>query len=59
LDARFAASAWLFTLKADCFDAQAFQNFYNLRYNKGREDSCNQGTDPTGESTGKKPMCGL
>lgn len=59
LDVRFAASAWRHTLKADCFDPQAFRRFFDERYNKGREDSCNQGTDPTRESTGGTPLCGL
>jgi hypothetical protein len=28
LDVRWAASSWGFTLRADCFDAAAFSDFY-------------------------------
>lgn len=54
LPVKFAASAWRHTLKADCFDRGAFQRFFDERYNKGREQSCNQGTDPTA-----RRLCGL
>jgi hypothetical protein len=51
LDVRFAASAWLHTLRANCFDRSAFQTFYNEHYNRAPEAICGGGTDPTG-------MCG-
>ena len=40
LDVRFAASAWTWTLRADCFDATAFTQFFNDHYGRGRELVC-------------------
>lgn len=51
LDVRFAASAWLHTLRSNCFDRDAFQAFYDAHYNKAPEAVCGGGSDPTG-------MCG-
>lgn len=47
LDVPFAASAWGWTLRASCFDADAFQAFALAHYNQGPEDLCEQGVDPT------------
>jgi len=47
LDVRWAASAWGFTLRADCFDRAAFGQFYADHYNHGPEDICSNGVDPT------------
>lgn len=44
LDVRWAASAWGYTLRADCFDPAAFQAFYDAHYAQGPEDLCNAGT---------------
>ena len=45
--ARFAASAWGWTLRADCFDPVAFGAFVQVHYGNGREVICAQGeTDP-------------
>ena len=40
LDARWAASAWGFLEKAECFDADALRAFYTEHYGQGREDLC-------------------
>jgi Protein of unknown function (DUF3105) len=48
LDVRFAASAWGFTLRSNCFDRAAFQTFYDEHYNHAPEAICGGGTDPTG-----------
>ena len=56
LTARFAASSWGFTLRADCFDLPAFTEFIATHYNHGREDVCGDGVDPlTGR--GGMPIC--
>jgi hypothetical protein len=43
LGARWAASAWGFSLKADCFDAGLFADFYERHVGNAPEDFCNQG----------------
>jgi Protein of unknown function (DUF3105) len=43
LDVRFAASAWGWTLKADCFDPTAFRQFFDDHYDHGREIICSDG----------------
>jgi hypothetical protein len=45
LDVAFAASAWTWTLRADCFDAAAFGQFVDDHYAHGRERICSQGID--------------
>lgn len=47
LDVRFAASAWGFTLRANCFDRDAFSSFYSDHYDHAPESICGGGTDPT------------
>jgi hypothetical protein len=47
LDVRFAASAWGFTLRANCFDRNAFADFFNAHYDHAPESICGGGTDPT------------
>lgn len=44
LGSRWAASAWGYSLKADCFDADAFGQFYADHHARGPEDLCNQGS---------------
>jgi hypothetical protein len=51
LDVRFAASAWGWTLRANCFDRGAFSAFFTDHYNHAPEAICGGGTDPT-------DMCG-
>jgi hypothetical protein len=43
IGARWAASAWGFTLRASCFDAAAMTAFYNEHYAHGPEDMCASG----------------
>jgi hypothetical protein len=43
LDVRWAMSAWGETLRADCFDSQAFGGFYEAHYGRGPEQLCNAG----------------
>ncbi len=43
LAVRFAAAAWGWTLKSDCFDAAAFQQFFDAHYDHGREVICSDG----------------
>lgn len=45
LDTRWAASAWDYTLRSSCFEADVFRDFYNAHYNRGRENSCNWAFD--------------
>jgi hypothetical protein len=43
LPTRWAAAAWGHTLEADCFDAQAFTDFYELHSGRGPEALCAAG----------------
>lgn len=45
LDVKFGASAWGWTLRADCFDAAAFGAFVQAHYGNGPEAICAQGQD--------------
>ncbi|HEY2899011.1 MAG TPA: DUF3105 domain-containing protein [Polyangia bacterium] len=54
LDVAFAASAWTWTLRADCFDATAFGQFVDAHYAHGRERICSQGIDNS--ATGWCPL---
>jgi hypothetical protein len=47
LDVPFAASAWGYTLRAQCFDATAFDAFARAHYGQGPEDLCEQGSNIT------------
>jgi len=62
LDVRFAGSAWLHTLRADCFDAAAFTEFYDSNVGHGLEAVCTSGTEfrgPDGNPTAALPAnCG-
>lgn len=44
LDVPWAASAWGYTLRADCFDSDVFGRFYAEHYAKGPENLCAAGT---------------
>ena len=57
LDVRFAASAWGWTLRANCFDPSAFLAFANAHYAQGTEPLCEDGEDFIGTS-GDPPGCG-
>ena len=43
LGARWAASAWGYSLTASCFDPQIFSQFYVDHHGQGREDVCGDG----------------
>ena len=43
LGARWAAAAWGFSIKGDCFDAELFEAFYSRHVGNGPEDLCNPG----------------
>ncbi len=45
LDVRFAASAWGFALRSDCFDLTALDDFILAHYGRGPEDVCADGID--------------
>jgi len=55
LDVPFAASAWGYTLRANCFDADAFRSFIDRHYGLGPENICGGGVDL---SSGVAPGCG-
>jgi hypothetical protein len=57
LDVRFAASAWGWTLRANCFDPVAFLAFANAHYGQGTEGICTGGEDVIGTSA-DPPGCG-
>jgi Protein of unknown function (DUF3105) len=57
LEVRFAASAWGWTLRANCFDTSAFLAFANAHYAQGTEPLCNNGIDVIGTS-GDPAGCG-
>jgi len=57
LDVRFAASAWGFTLKADCFDSTAFASFVADHYGHGPEAVCSDNIDPLTAGAGGTPLC--
>ncbi|HET9934032.1 MAG TPA: DUF3105 domain-containing protein [Polyangiaceae bacterium] len=44
LDVRWAASAWGYTLRAECFDADVFGQFYTDHYAMAPENICASGT---------------
>jgi hypothetical protein len=46
LGVKFAASAWDWTLRADCFDPIAFRQFFDDHYDHGREVICQDGWQP-------------
>ncbi len=55
---KFAASAWGYTLTADCVDPAAFTQFINDRYGMGTEVLCNDGQDVTAPDAGYPADCG-
>lgn len=55
LDVPFAASAWGFTLRANCFDADVFRSFIQRHNGAGPESVCGGGVDL---ATGVPPGCG-
>jgi hypothetical protein len=57
LSTKFAASAWGFTLRASCFDRDAFAAFVAQHYGHGRESICADGVDPTSAGPGGAALC--
>ena len=55
LDVPFAASAWGYTLRAKCFDPDAFRSFAMRHRGQAPEELCADGTD---FSAGVAPACG-
>ena len=47
LDTRFAASAWGWSLRSDCFDLAALGSFIDAHYAQAPENFCTDGFDPT------------
>ncbi len=47
LDVPFAAAAWGYYLKGDCFDAERVGSFIDAHYGNNYEDLCNTGIDPS------------
>ena len=47
LDTRFAASAWGWSLRSDCFDLPALGSFIDAHYAQAPENFCTDGFDPT------------
>lgn len=45
LDVRWAASAWGYTLRADCFEPEVFDAFYTQRVGRGPEAVCAEGVE--------------
>lgn len=55
LDVSFAASAWGYTLRAKCFDADVFRSFVMRHSGAGPENLCGDGVDL---AKGLAPGCG-
>jgi hypothetical protein len=47
---RWSASAWGYSLTADCFDRDLFQQFYDSHSAQGPENLCNQGIELTADA---------
>ncbi len=58
LDVRFAASAWGWTLRANCFDTAAFLAFARAHYGNGPEAICSDGEDVITAASGDPAGCG-
>ena len=50
LTTRWAASAWTWTLRATCFDAEAFGVFVRAHYAQAPENECANGVDLTADA---------
>ena len=57
LDVRFAASACGATIKASCFDQNAFSQFISANYGHGLEAVCTDGQDPLSGGPEVRPIC--
>lgn len=59
LDVPYAAVAWGYSLKSDCFDRGATDAFIDAHYGKNYEDFCSGGIDPTDPDAGILDGCGF
>lgn len=57
LDTRFAASAWGWALRSDCFDLAALGAFIDAHYGMAPENFCSDGFDPTAPGSGVPGDC--
>ncbi|MBK9033651.1 MAG: DUF3105 domain-containing protein [Myxococcales bacterium] len=57
LDTTFAASAWGWSLRSDCFDLPALGAFIDAHYGQAPEDFCSDGFDPTAPGSGVPADC--
>ena len=57
LDTTFAASAWGWSLRADCFDLPALGAFIDAHYAQAPENFCSDGFDPTAPGSGVPGDC--
>ena len=57
LDTRFAASAWGWALRSDCFDLPALGAFIDAHYAQAPENFCSDGFDPTAPGSGVPVDC--
>jgi len=58
LDVRFAASAWGFSLRSQCFDLAALGMFIEDHYAQASENTCFDGSDVTSPDAGIPANCG-
>jgi hypothetical protein len=58
LDVRFAASAWGWALKSQCFDLAMLGPFIDAHYAMAPENFCIDGIDPTAPDAGIPSDCG-
>jgi len=58
LDVRFAASAWGFSLRSNCFDLTPLGTFISDHYAMASENSCFDGVDVTSPDAGVPSGCG-
>ncbi len=57
LDTVFAASAWGWSLRSDCFDLPALGAFIDAHYAQAPENFCSDGFDPTAPGSGVPADC--
>ncbi len=58
LEVRFAAAAWGFALRSDCFDLGALETFLDDHYGRTSENFCSGGIDPLDPRNGFPDNCG-
>jgi hypothetical protein len=58
LDVRFAAAAWGWALKSNCFDLGMLAPFYDAHYAQAPENTCADGVDVSAADAGIPANCG-